>query len=88
MYNKYQELIDNNQTTCEQSNNVSTPTPYQRHHYLITVTNDIAHCSNNFILYATATEVVNILNQFNKPENTKITYMHMSVCGKDDQIYG
>lgn len=63
------------------------PTPYQRHHYLIVITNDIIHCSNTIILYLTESEVINMLNQFNKPENKEMTQMHMTVYGKDDNVY-
>lgn len=63
------------------------PTPLQRHHYLVVVTNDIIHCSNTIIIYATETEIINILNQFNKPENIEMTQMHMTVYGKDEDVY-
>lgn len=63
------------------------PTPYQRHHYVVTITNDITHCSNTIILYLTKSEVRTLLNQFNKPENREMTQMHMTVHGKDENYY-
>ena len=63
------------------------PTPLQLHQYLIVITNDMVHCSNTFIVYSTETEMTNILNQFNKPENIEMTQMHMTVYGKDEDVY-
>ena len=63
----------------------STPLPL--HQYLIVITNDITHCSNTFIVYSTETETTNILNQFNTPEHMETTQMHITVYGKDENVY-